>query len=96
MQVKFQDTILESDRRHIKLLDRSGRILLELKGQEVADAIRAGFIEESDLHYSMFEYSRMRLELACVPKGPQGGPEDRKRSEPDDNNFLKALNIRWE
>jgi hypothetical protein len=68
MKVRFSETTLEGDREHLKLLDRSGKVLLELTRHEVDDAIRAGFIDANNYHYSMFEYARMRCELGSISR----------------------------
>ena len=74
MPVRFANTTLEGDPSHLRLLAPGGAVLLELKSDEVEAAIRGGFLDPERLHFSMFEYARMRTELAG-----SAGVHDRKR-----------------
>jgi hypothetical protein len=67
MNVRFANTTLEGDRSHLRLLAPGGALMLELKGDEIEAAIRGGFLDPERLHFSMFEYARMRTELAGSP-----------------------------
>lgn len=58
--LKFGETRFESDARGLRLCTLDGRVILELEGHEVEAAVRAGFLDPADWHYSLFEYARMR------------------------------------
>jgi hypothetical protein len=69
-------------------VDPSGSVLLELKGTEIDDAVRAGFIDPDNCHYSMFEYAKIRTLTAPVPS--------RGTASDFDRTFLSSLGIRPE
>jgi hypothetical protein len=95
MDIRFDDTTLQGDRTGLRLLDRSGKILLQLRAHEIEDAIRTGFIDPENYHYSMFEYFRMKREL-----GPMSAQTDPQRANellnPHDavSKFLASLKFR--
>jgi hypothetical protein len=60
--IRFSKTVLEEGRDRLRLLDESGTVLLEVAGHEIDDAIRGGYLDPRSLHYSMFEYWRIRSE----------------------------------
>lgn len=90
MPIRFSETTLEEGRRHLKLIDSSGRLLLELKGHEIDEAIRSGFLDPSNYHFSMYEYARIRRET-----GSYSETRDTKRRQ-FDIGFLRDLNIAWD
>ena len=69
MNIKFSETRLEEGEHHLKLKDRSGRVLLELRNYEIEDAIHTGYIDPESYHYSMFQYFRMLGELQPMASG---------------------------
>jgi hypothetical protein len=92
---RFSETRLEQDSTRVRLRGRADEVLLELRGVELDDAERAGFIDRRNLHFSMFEYARMRATLP--PVVPQESP--RGASAPSrafDRDFLAGLNICWD
>jgi len=58
--LKFGETRFEGDGRSLRLCALDGRLILELKGNEIEAAVRAGFLDPAEWHYSLFEYARMR------------------------------------
>jgi len=66
MMATFFETRLEQGLDVYRLVDQAGNALLELKGPEIDAAIRAGFVDPSDCHYSMYVYARMRRRLAAT------------------------------
>jgi hypothetical protein len=93
---RFSETRLEHEGSCVRLRGRADEILLELRGLELDDAERAGFIDRNNLHFSMFEYARMRTTLP--PIVPQStSPRTTSRTSNDfDRSFLSDLRICWE
>jgi hypothetical protein len=95
MPIRFAETTLVEGQRHLRLIDSSGQLLLEMKGHEIDEAIRAGFLDPSNFHFSMYEYARIRLET-----GLHSDSRDTKGSKRNpqqfDNHFLRNLNIAWD
>ncbi len=60
MRFLFHDTLFEDDGEALRLRDRSGRILVELRDRDLNDAVRRGEIDLACSHYSLFEYARRR------------------------------------
>jgi hypothetical protein len=60
--IRFSKTVLEEGPGRLRLLDDTGIVLLEVEGHEIDDAIRGGFLDPRSLHYSMFEFWRIRQE----------------------------------
>jgi hypothetical protein len=71
-------------------MDSSGTLLLELKGHEIDEAIRTGFLDPSNYHFSMYEYTRIRMETGSYTKGT------RKHPQQFDIDYLRNLNIAWD
>lgn len=88
--MRFRDTRLEREETRVRLLDAAGRVLLELKGHEIDDAIRAGFVDPNNWHYSVFEYAEMRRTLKPITAAHQA------RSDSFDSDLLSRFNIRWD
>jgi hypothetical protein len=65
MFARFSETRLERGLDILRLLDKAGNVLLKLRGTEIDDAIQAGFVDLGDCHSSMFDYARMRWQLAA-------------------------------
>ena len=95
MPIRFSETVLEEGHRHLKLIDSSGSVLLELRGHEIDEAVRAGFLDPSDYHFSLYEYARIRMEtgLHSANRDTKG---TKRHPQQFDNNFLRNLNIAWE
>lgn len=95
MPIRFSETTLDEGPRHLRLTDSSGKLLLELRGHEIEEAIRAGFLDPSNYHFSMYEYARIRMEtgLSSEVRGTKG---PRKLPPPSDADFLRSLNIAWD
>ena len=60
--IRFSQTVLEKGRGRLRLLDATGQPLLELAGVQIDDAIRSGYLDPENPHYSLFEYWRIRFE----------------------------------
>jgi hypothetical protein len=58
----FRETRLIEKPGYLALLDKSNKVVLELRGQEIDDAVRAGYLDPEDSHFSMFEYFRIGRE----------------------------------
>lgn len=86
MKLKFGETSFEQDGTRIRLITSTGEVLLELQGYEVDKAVRAGFIDPNNYHYSMFEYVRMIGEV-------KGNIEPLSTND-EDRGFLASCNIR--
>jgi hypothetical protein len=73
-------------------MDLRGNALLELKGYEIDDAIRAGFLDPADYHFSMYEYARIRTETGLSSRGGcnTGFAQTQRQVDID---FLRELNI---
>lgn len=88
---RFSETRLEKAHNRLRLVGKDGELLLELKGQEIADAERAGFIDLDNCHFSLFEYARMRITL------PQQAPVTAGSAPANfDRSFLSDLKISWD
>jgi hypothetical protein len=86
--VRFNETRFERADGRARLLDNAGAVLLELRDEEIPDAIRTGFIDPANWHYSMFEYAQIRRDVQS--------PEACSTSLAFDREFLAQYNIRWE
>jgi hypothetical protein len=64
--IRFSETVLEADGGHLRLADAWGRVLLDLRASEVEEAIRRGDLNPQRLHFSMFEYYRIRSEASSL------------------------------
>ena len=64
--LKFRETRFESDAGGLRLRALDGRVILELERGEVEAAVRAGFLDPAEWHYSLFEYARMRAVPGAV------------------------------
>jgi hypothetical protein len=95
MAIRFSATRLDEGPRHLRLIDSSGTLLLELKGQDIEEAIRAGFLDPSDYHFSMYEYARIRMETGLCSEN-RATKGNRKPPPPSDSDFLRSLNIAWD
>ena len=95
MPIRFSETTLEEGPRHLRLIDSSGKLLLELRGYEIDEAIRAGFLDPSNHHFSMYEYARIRMETGWHSEN-RGTKGTRKQPPPSDSDFLRKLNIAWD
>ena len=95
MPIRFSETRLEEGARQLRLIDSSGKVLLELKGHEIDEAIRAGFLDPSDYHFSMYQYARIRMETGLYSEN-RGTKGSRKPPPQSDSDFLRNLNIAWD
>lgn len=93
---RFSETRLEQEGNCVCLRGRADEILLELRGVELDDAERAGFIDRNNLHFSMFEYARMRAMAPPIVPLPDAGRKMAKPSKDFDRNFLAGLRICWD
>jgi hypothetical protein len=94
--VRFAETRLEHDGNRVRLVGRADEVLLELRGHEIDEAVRAGFVDRDNYHFSMFEYAKIRAltpGMAAVSAGPR---ETGPAGEAFDREYLSRLNIRWE
>jgi len=69
-------------------VDSGGAVLLELREDQIPDAIRTGFIDPANWHYSMFEYAQIIRDVQS--------PETRSATLEFDREFLAQYNIRWD
>ena len=91
---RFSETRLEREGNGLRLIGKADEVLLELRGFEIEDAVRAGFLDRNDFHFSMFEYARMRAVLP--PLAPVSSPRTSTPRANDagfDRSFLADLNI---
>jgi hypothetical protein len=95
MPIRFSETTLDEGPAHLRLIDSSGKLLLELRRHEIDEAIRAGFLDPSDYHFSMYEYARIRMETGLNSEN-RGTKGTRKQPPPSDAEFLRSLNIAWD
>ena len=58
----FRETTLVEKPGYLALLDKSQKVVLELTGHEIEDAVRAGFLDPNDYHFSLFEHVRIDRE----------------------------------
>lgn len=107
--MKFRETQLVQDSGSLRLLDLEGNVLLELRGDEIEEAVRAGFLDTRDYHFSMYAYARLRKEYKPFRKqAPAAGesepvpvrvcdpvPSVREELDREDNEFLASLGICW-
>lgn len=91
--MRFKDTVFKGGSGHLKLRHVSGGLILELKGQEIADAVHAGFIDPQRLHHSMYEYARMLREVGSVEVVE--APMDVFTCSSGDDDYLAGLDIGW-
>ena len=92
MSLRFSETRLDERPGAVKLLDSSGEVILELRGPEIANAVRRGLYDPADRHGSLYEFARMIEDL-----GPEGPPDEDPPAEPDfDSDFLASIDIRWD
>ncbi len=95
MPIRFSETTLDEAPRHLRLIDSSGKLLLELKGHEIDEAIRSGFLDPSNYHFSMYEYARIRMETGLYLEN-RGTKSTKKHPPQSDSDFLRSLNIAWD
>lgn len=77
----FSRTIIESNEGNLRLCDiDSGAILVEVKRSQFEDNVRAGFIDPNNLHFSLWEYAKIKS-IAPSTKGHS------------DSVFLRSLGI---
>jgi hypothetical protein len=94
---RFAETRLEREGNQLRLIGKAEEILLELRGTEIDDAVRAGFLDRDDFHFSMFEYARMRAILpALTPVAPSRASAARSNEPHFDRSFLAGLKIAWD
>lgn len=107
--MKFRETQLVQDSGSLRLLDLEGNILLELQGDEIDEAVRAGFLDTRDYHFSMYAYARLRKEykpFRTRDSSPDKAepvpvrvcepvPAVREELDREDNEFLAGLGICW-
>ena len=107
MTIRFRETRLIRNGRNLTLLDYCGNMLLELNDREVDHAVRAGFLDSRDLHFSMYAYARLMGELHEVEPDPgasrhcrveeaESGRVVREGIDEEDREILAGLGIRWE
>ena len=102
--IRFSETVLEADGDHLRLADAWGRVLLDLRAHEVEDAIRRGDLNPQRLHFSMFEYYRIRSEASDLEFDGEELVEDEDdddtvESENDSvgeivNRYLDSIDVR--
>ena len=95
MAIRFSETTLEEGPSYLRLIDGSGKLLLEVKGNEIDEAIRGGFLDPSDYHFSMYEYARIRMETSSYWEN-LGTRSVRNQPSQSDSDFLRSLNIAWD
>ena len=94
---RYSDTRLERDGKRLRLIGKADEVLLELRGHEIDEAVRAGFLDRNDFHFSMFEYARMRAVLPALSPVPVPRREYGKQADPAyDRSFLADLKISWD
>ena len=108
--MEFRETVFEQDDtggigRHLKLIRKSGEIILELRGPQINEAIQLGLLDWQNLHYSMFQYAQMTLQGKemtavgdvcaglCIEEGTIHSGNQHPMAE--DLEFLSSCNIRW-
>ncbi len=109
MSLRFDQTSLVQERGRLQLRSISGSVLFELQSSQTNEAIRLGFLDPTNLHYSLFQYARMTQEapLHCAPSEEGNGNDshgipahdfpDFDSEEPeDDAALLRRFGIRWE
>ena len=94
MSLRFGETACEQGERSLKLIGPDGKMIVELEGSEIDDAVRDGFIDPADYHVTLFEYARMIRELE--PFSPVGRPADPPGKGDFDSDFLASIDIRWD
>lgn len=90
MQLRFEDTRHEGDGYSLRLMRKDGSIILSLSGIEIEDAIHAGFIDPQNLHYSLFDFARMRGEVSSAARTVVGWHSGRESVE----ELLRSLDLR--
>ena len=90
MSLKFDETSLVQEEGRLQLRAPSGAVLLELKPCEIDEAIRLGFLDPSNPHFSLFEYARM------VQEAPSEVSSSQAHRPENDDTFLSRLGIRWD
>jgi len=89
--MRFIETKVEENQDRVMLLTQSGQVLLEMNRVQYQSAVRAGFIDPENLHYSLYEYARMIKETSMVPSQYRQPFADSH----SDRDFLASCNIRW-
>jgi hypothetical protein len=104
--IRFSETVLEADGDHLRLADAWGRVLLDLRAHEVEDAIRRGDLNPQRLHFSMFEYYRIRSEASDLEfdgeelvEDEDDGDDDAVENENESvgeivNRYLDSIDVR--
>jgi len=99
--IRFSETVLEADGDHLRLADAWGRVLLDLQAHEVEEAIRQGDLNPQRLHFSMFEYYRIRSEASSfeledgeeLVEGDEGPIENETVGQMV-NRYLDSIDVR--
>jgi hypothetical protein len=101
--LRFRHTQLVQGGGSLRLLDLEGNLILELRGREIGEAKRAGFLDARDNHFSMYAYARLKgefepfrdAEVKVRRLETERIPVVRERLDPEDNEFLSSIGIRW-
>ena len=91
---RFSETRLEQEHNHLRLVGQADEVILELKGHEIHDAVRAGFVDPANFHFSMFEFARIRA--LAPPSLPSPAAVTRTPDPAFDRGFLSELKICWD
>ena len=91
---RFSETRLEQEHNRVRLVGQADEVILELKGHEIHDAVRAGFVDPANFHFSMFEFARIRAIAPPSPASPAA--VNRAADSTFDRGFLSGLNICWD
>ena len=89
--VRYSETVVAKEGDALRLTDRAGELLLKLVGHEVDEAIRAGYIDPERLHFSLFEFYRIRLETGESQVLRPDGRQDSRRAV---ERLLGSLELR--
>ena len=94
---KFSETRLEQEQRRLRLVGPHGETILELSGLEVDEAVRAGFIDRENYHFSMFEYARiLAIQPSAAGSFGTSRPKNAAGGADYDRGFLASLKICWD
>ena len=97
MALLFHETAFRKERGAVRLVDREGNVLFELRGRDLRQALTSGDVDPRCWHYSLFELARRRASAEPHEAVPTPAPIEWADDEVVDldPDVLARLHTRW-